>query len=47
MSEEHLVKTTDLNFWKTTALLTWILIKLTLVAAMTNQNAVEFVYAGF
>ena len=47
MSEENSNNKTDLNFWKTTLLLTWILIKLTLVAAMINKNAAEFVYAGF
>jgi len=47
MSEENPNNKTGLNFWKTTLLLTWILIKLTLVAAMINENAVEFVYAGF
>ena len=47
MSEDNSSNKTDLNFWKTTLLLTWILIKLTLVAAMINKNAVEFVYAGF
>ncbi len=47
MSEENSNNKTDLNFWETTLLLTLILIKLTLVAAMTTKNAVEFVYAGF
>ena len=47
MSEENSNNKTDLNFWETTILLTWILIKLTLVATMTNEIAVEFVYAGF
>ena len=47
MNDEHLKNKTYLNFWETTTLLTWILIKLTLVATMTNEIAVEFVYAGF
>ena len=47
MSEEKSNNKTDLNFWETTLLFTLILIKLTLVAAMTTKNAVEFVYAGF
>tara|TARA_B100001245_G_C22746887_1_gene361891 strand:+ start:96 stop:239 length:144 start_codon:yes stop_codon:yes gene_type:complete len=47
MKDEHLKNKTYLNFLETTILLTWILIKLTLVATMTNEIAVEFVYAGF
>ena len=47
MNDEHLKNKTYLNFWETTILLTWILIKLTLVATMTHENAIEFVYAGF
>ena len=47
MNKEYLKNNTILNFWETTILLTWILVKLTLVASMTNKIAVEFVYAGF
>ena len=47
MSEEKSNNKTDLNFWETTILLTWILIKLTLIATMANDHAIEFVYAGF
>ncbi len=36
-----------LTFWETTTLLTWILIKLTLLASMMNKGATEFIYAGF
>ena len=38
---------THLSFLETTALLTWILFKLTLLASMLNKGAAEFIYAGF
>ena len=38
---------THLSFLETTALLTWILFKLTLLALMINKGAAEFIYAGF
>jgi|TARA_B100001971_G_scaffold118433_1_gene109101 hypothetical protein len=51
MNEDQLLpfleNKTHLTFWKTTVLLTWILIKLTLLASMMNKNAPEFIYAGF
>ena len=47
MNDEHQKNKTYLNFFETTTLLTWILIKLTLVASMINKIAIEFVYAGF
>ena len=37
----------DLTFFKTTILLTWIIFKLTILASMVNQGAAEFIYAGF
>tara|TARA_B100000315_G_C14540569_1_gene570678 strand:- start:553 stop:708 length:156 start_codon:yes stop_codon:yes gene_type:complete len=40
-NEDHL------TFWETTGFLTWILIKLTLLASMMNKGAAEFIYAGF
>jgi hypothetical protein len=34
--------------WRRVALaLLWIAVKLTLIAALANRNAAEFVYAGF
>jgi len=36
-----------LSFWQTTWILTWILIKLVLVASMMNLGPGEFIYAGF
>ncbi|MDP6477786.1 MAG: hypothetical protein QF502_07740 [Nitrospinaceae bacterium] len=51
MNEERLLPTLKnkarFTFWETTALLTWILVKLTLLASMINKGAVEFIYAGF
>ena len=47
MNKEYLKNKTILNFWDMTILLTWILVKLTVVASMTRKIAVEFVYAGF
>ncbi len=38
---------THLSFLETTALLTWILFKLTLLASMLNKGPAEFIYAGF
>jgi hypothetical protein len=38
---------THLNFLETTVLLTWVLIKLTLLASMLNREPSEFIYAGF
>ena len=37
----------DLTFWETTLLLTWIVFKLTILASMVNQGDAEFIYAGF
>jgi hypothetical protein len=37
----------DLTFFGTTLLLTWIVFKLTILASMVNQGAAEFIYAGF
>jgi hypothetical protein len=47
MNDERQKNKTYLNFLETTTLLTWILIKLTLIATMANEHAIEFVYAGF
>jgi|TARA_Y100000294_G_scaffold30629_1_gene25836 hypothetical protein len=51
MSEDQLSPSlknkANLTFWETTTLLTWILIKLTLLASMMNKGATEFIYAGF
>jgi hypothetical protein len=38
---------TPLSIWKITAILSWILVKLTLIASMIHQSAGEFIYAGF
>ena len=37
----------DLTTMETITLLIWILFKLTLLAAMVNKGAAEFIYAGF
>ena len=47
MNDEHQKNKTYLNFLETTTLLTWILIKLTLIATMINKYTIEFIYAGF
>tara|TARA_B100000315_G_C14135344_1_gene388844 strand:- start:77 stop:232 length:156 start_codon:yes stop_codon:yes gene_type:complete len=51
MNEDQLLPTlknkVHFTFWETTVLLTWILVKLTLLASMMNKGATEFIYAGF
>ena len=51
MSDNKLLLFTEdkiyLNFSETLSLLTWIIFKLALLAAMMNQGSVEFIYAGF
>jgi hypothetical protein len=51
MNEDYSLNTveakTNLTFFKTTVLLTWILFKLTLLASMLNKVPAEFIYAGF
>ena len=51
MNENQLLPTLKnkihLTFWNTTALLIWILFKLTLLATMMHNGAADFIYAGF
>ncbi len=35
------------SFWGRVTILMWVLIKLTLVAFMTNDSTGSFIYAGF
>ena len=36
-----------LSIWQITGILTWILVKMALIASMIQQSAGEFIYAGF
>ena len=51
MNEDQLISNlknkTYLTFGETTALLTWIVFKLALLASMMSKVTAEFIYAGF